>query len=163
MYIFTFLVIECDVICDDALHRSLILSRRPLDDDATNGFYKWPFMTTHAWSERARGQWTLEIGFDNDDNSTASLRQHHNRTQTNKQHDEDLTTGDLFEWSLVLHGTKLPPYIDQTPLLKHGNRSKLFIVKQIHDNQFRDKNRFVKLLQQDHQQRLGSDDNEIIM
>ncbi|KAI3379605.1 hypothetical protein SNEBB_011353, partial [Seison nebaliae] len=41
--------------------KSLILSKRPLDDDSKVGFLKWPFMTTHTWAERAPGTWTLEI------------------------------------------------------------------------------------------------------
>lgn len=142
----------------------MILSRRPLDEDSTKGFFKWPFMTTHAWAERAQGTWTLEIRFDYDDNVNAPLLKKQNQTATsnNNENDKNLTTGDFFEWSLVLHGTKLPPYINQTPLEHHGNKSKLFIAKQMHLNNFQDKAKYVKLLQQDNQKRLGSDD-EIVM
>ena len=42
-------------------HRSMILSRRPNDDDRHDGFVKWPFMTTHTWGENPRGTWTLEV------------------------------------------------------------------------------------------------------
>jgi hypothetical protein len=42
-------------------HRSMILSRRPNDDDSRDGFTKWPFMTTHTWGEDPRGRWTLEV------------------------------------------------------------------------------------------------------
>jgi proprotein convertase subtilisin/kexin type 2 len=142
--------------------RSLILSRRPLDDDSTNGFYKWPFMTTHAWAERARGIWTLEIRFDNEENANAPLTKQQNRTISDKEQSEKLTTGDFFEWSLVLHGTKTAPYQDQIPQKHHGDKSKLFIAKQIHANNFQDKAKYVKLLKQDNQKRLGSDD-EMIM
>lgn len=138
--------------------RSLILSRRPLDDDSTRGFYKWPFMTTHAWAEKAQGQWTLEIRFDNDDNADAPLTKQQNRTLSDKKQSEQRTTGDFFEWSLVLHGTKTPPYADQTPLALHGDKSKLAIAKQIHANHFQDKAKYVQLIKQDKQNRLGSDD-----
>ncbi|CAF1401090.1 unnamed protein product [Adineta ricciae] len=138
--------------------RSLILSRRPLDDDSSKGFYKWPFMTTHAWAERARGIWTLEIRFDNDDYANAPLTAHQNQTASDKKESQKATTGEFFEWSLVLHGTKTPLYENQTPLKEHGDKSKLYITKQIHANNFRDKAKYVKLLQQDNQKRLGSDD-----
>jgi proprotein convertase subtilisin/kexin type 2 len=140
----------------------LILSRRPLDDDSTKGFYKWPFMTTHAWAERAQGTWTLEIRFDNEDNADAPLTKQQNQTKSDKHESQKLTTGEFFEWSLVLHGTKSAPYHDQIPLKHHGDKSKLFITKQIHANNFRDKAKYVQLLKQDEQKRLGSDD-EIVM
>jgi proprotein convertase subtilisin/kexin type 2 len=136
----------------------LILSRRPLDDDSTKGFFKWPFMTTHAWAERARGIWTLEIRFDNDDYSNAPLTNQQNQTLSDKKESAKPTTGEFFEWSLVLHGTKTALYHDQIPLKHHGNKSKLYIAKQIHANNFQDKAKYVKLLQQDNQKRLGSDD-----
>lgn len=41
--------------------RSMILSRRPNDDDRRDGFTKWPFMTTHTWGEYPRGEWILEV------------------------------------------------------------------------------------------------------
>lgn len=142
--------------------RSLILSRRPLDDDSKKGFYKWPFMTTHAWGERAQGKWTLEIRFDNEDNSNAPLTKQQNQTKSDKEESKKLTIGDFFEWSLVLHGTQRAPYIDQIPLAHHGNKSKLFIAQKIHENNFHDKAKYVQLLKQDNQRRLGSDD-EIVM
>ncbi len=43
------------------MYRSMILSRRPNDDDRHDGFVKWPFMTTHTWGENPRGTWTLEV------------------------------------------------------------------------------------------------------
>lgn len=45
--------------------RSMILNRRPFDDDNKNGFTRWPFMTTQTWAENPRGKWTLEIKFYN--------------------------------------------------------------------------------------------------
>lgn len=89
--------------------RSLLLSKRPLDSDAVNGFHKWPFMTTHAWAERSRGQWKLEIFF-----SSSS--------------DSESTTGEFFEWILLLHGTKEAPYVTQTPLNERYKLGKQFFV-----------------------------------
>ncbi|XP_063104726.1 neuroendocrine convertase 2 isoform X2 [Cavia porcellus] len=71
--------------------KSILLSRRPRDDDSKVGFDKWPFMTTHTWGEDARGTWTLELGF------VGSSPQ----------------KGVLKEWTLMLHGTQSAPYIDQ--------------------------------------------------
>lgn len=31
------------------------------NDDSTEGFNRWEFMTTHCWGEQPAGQWTLEI------------------------------------------------------------------------------------------------------
>lgn len=45
--------------------RSMILNRRPFDDDDKNGFVRWPFMTTQTWGEDPRGKWTLEVKFYN--------------------------------------------------------------------------------------------------
>ena len=115
-------------------------------------------MTTHAWAERAQGTWTLEIRFDNDENADAPLTKQQNQTSYDKQQSQKLTTGDFFEWSLVLHGTKTPPYADQVPLAIHGDKSKLSIAKQIHANNFQDKSKYVQLIKQDNQKRLGSDD-----
>uniref|UniRef100_A0A6I8PEE0 Neuroendocrine convertase 2 n=1 Tax=Ornithorhynchus anatinus TaxID=9258 RepID=A0A6I8PEE0_ORNAN len=71
--------------------KSILLSRRPRDDDSKVGFDKWPFMTTHTWGEDARGTWILDIGF------VGSSPQR----------------GVLKEWTLMLHGTQSAPYIDQ--------------------------------------------------
>uniref|UniRef100_A0A8C9VQE3 Neuroendocrine convertase 2 n=1 Tax=Scleropages formosus TaxID=113540 RepID=A0A8C9VQE3_SCLFO len=71
--------------------KSILLSRRPRDDDAKVGFDKWPFMTTHTWGEDPRGSWLLEVGFQGE----ASQK------------------GVLKEWTLMLHGTQSAPYIDQ--------------------------------------------------
>ena len=118
--------------------RSLLLGKRPLDTDNEKGFHKWPFMTTHAWSEHARGTWKLELFFDNQDEADNG----------------EETTGEFLEWVLLLHGTKEAPYVDQTPL---NERTKLAVAKKIHENDFIDNERFVDLLKQDHQKRLGDD------
>ncbi|XP_013774265.1 neuroendocrine convertase 2 [Limulus polyphemus] len=88
--------------------RSMILSRRPNDDDRHDGFTKWPFMTTHTWAENPRGRWTLEVKFD------SQLPQ----------------SGYLKEWTLVIHGTRDPPYRD---LPVEDENSKLAIVKKAHE------------------------------
>uniref|UniRef100_A0A3Q1HN98 Neuroendocrine convertase 2 n=1 Tax=Anabas testudineus TaxID=64144 RepID=A0A3Q1HN98_ANATE len=71
--------------------KSILLSRRPRDDDSKVGFDKWPFMTTHTWGEDPRGTWILEVGFQG----------------------EEPQRGVLKEWTLMLHGTQSAPYIDQ--------------------------------------------------
>uniref|UniRef100_A0A8C1GUG5 Neuroendocrine convertase 2 n=1 Tax=Cyprinus carpio TaxID=7962 RepID=A0A8C1GUG5_CYPCA len=71
--------------------KSILLSRRPRDDDAKVGFDKWPFMTTHTWGEDPRGTWLLEVGFQG----------------------EAPQSGAMKEWTLMLHGTQSAPYIDQ--------------------------------------------------
>lgn len=43
--------------------RSMILSKRPNDDDHRDGFTKWPFMTTHTWGEYPQGVWLLEVRY----------------------------------------------------------------------------------------------------
>lgn len=42
---------------------TMILSRRPKDDDAKDGFTNWPFMTTHTWGENPKGKWRLIARF----------------------------------------------------------------------------------------------------
>ncbi|KAI5611591.1 neuroendocrine convertase 2 precursor, partial [Silurus asotus] len=71
--------------------KSILLSRRPRDSDATVGFDKWPFMSTHTWGEDPRGTWKLEVGFSG----------------------EAPQSGYLNEWTLMLHGTQSAPYIEQ--------------------------------------------------
>lgn len=88
--------------------RSMILSPRPNDDDAHDGFTKWPFMTSHTWAEYPRGKWTLEVRFNG----------------------ERVNQGFLKEWTLMLHGTRDPPYSDLPVTDPH---SKLAIVKKAHD------------------------------
>jgi len=93
--------------------RSMILSRRPNDDDGRDGFTKWPFMTTHTWGEDPRGVWTLEVRF-NSPNAKQS--------------------GWLREWTLMLHGTRDAPYID---LPAGDQHSKLAIVKKAHEERLK--------------------------
>jgi Proprotein convertase P-domain len=97
---------------DKCFHRSMILSRRPNDDDRRDGFTKWPFMTTHTWGEYPQGQWLLEVSFNS----------------------QEPQTGWLKEWSLVLHGTKDPPYKMLEPKSPH---SKLAIVKKAHEDRLK--------------------------
>lgn len=92
--------------------RSMILSKRPNDDDRRDGFTKWPFMTTHTWGEYPKGKWLLEISFNS----------------------PEIQKGWLKEWSLVLHGTSLPPYRTLSPKSPH---SKLAIVKKAHEDRLR--------------------------
>jgi proprotein convertase subtilisin/kexin type 2 len=89
--------------------RSMILSRRSNDDDHRDGFTKWPFMTTHTWGEYPQGTWLLEVSFNS----------------------QEPRTGWLKEWSLVLHGTRDPPYRTLSPASPH---SKLAIVKKAHED-----------------------------
>ena len=87
----------------------MILSKRPKDDDSTDGFTKWPFMTTHNWAENPRGVWKLFVIFDS----------------------PEAQKGLLFEWTLMLHGTNRSPYVRQdTNLKKHA---KLAVVKREHE------------------------------
>jgi len=88
--------------------RSMILSERPNDDDAVDGFTKWPFMTTHTWAEYPRGKWTLEVVFINGPPQS----------------------GSIMEWTLLLHGTKDAPY---TNLPVSDPHSKLAVVKKAHE------------------------------
>ncbi|XP_063918835.1 neuroendocrine convertase 2 isoform X1 [Zophobas morio] len=92
--------------------RSMILSRRQNDDDSRDGFTKWPFMTTHTWGEYPQGTWLLEASFN------SQLPQ----------------TGFVKEWSLMLHGTRDPPYTELSVLDPH---SKLAIVKKAHENRMK--------------------------
>ncbi|PIO73515.1 convertase P-domain protein [Teladorsagia circumcincta] len=89
--------------------RTMILSRRPKDDDSKDGFTNWPFMTTHTWGENPIGKWRLIARF-----------------QGPGKH-----RGTLKKFSLMLHGTKEPPYAGIEPLLGHVN-SKLQVVQTAH-------------------------------
>jgi len=89
--------------------RSMILSERPNDEDNQDGFTKWPFMTSHTWSEYPRGKWTLEIEF------VAGPPQQ----------------GFIKEWTLLLHGTKEAPYSNLPVTDPH---SKLAVVKKAHED-----------------------------
>ncbi|CAG9105776.1 unnamed protein product [Plutella xylostella] len=92
--------------------RSMILSRRANDDDSRDGFTKWPFMTTHTWGEYPQGVWTLEASFNSGGSATPA-------------------SGWLRGWSLVLHGTRAPPYAQLQPQDPH---SKLAVVKKAHED-----------------------------
>ncbi|KAL7674677.1 hypothetical protein ACOME3_000953 [Neoechinorhynchus agilis] len=114
--------------------RSLLLQPR-IRDESSGGFDRWPFMTTHMWAERARGTWTLEIEYLDHPKSP------HAKPPLVFQ-----------EWQLVLHGTREPCYNDQRPLNK---RTKLAVVKRIHENNFVKIKRFTHELRRDNQKRLG--------
>ncbi|CAK8694255.1 unnamed protein product [Clavelina lepadiformis] len=86
--------------------KSILLSRRPNDEDKTQGFRRWPFMTTHTWGEDPRGVWTLSIGFRGDFPQE----------------------GRLTRWALLLHGTQVAPYIDE---IVDSRDSKLAISKKL--------------------------------
>lgn len=71
--------------------KSLLLSSRPNDRDMKDGFQRWPFMTTHTWGEDPTGEWVLEVAMKDGSQETAFVS----------------------EWTLVLHGTQVAPYIDE--------------------------------------------------
>lgn len=93
--------------------RSMILNRRPFDDDNKNGFVRWPFMTTQTWGENPRGRWTLEAKFYNatDANDNVSLNDTASLNNDNQElSNQETQTGFVKEWRLMIHGTKEPPY-----------------------------------------------------
>lgn len=90
---------------------SMLLSKRPKDDDSNEGFTKWPFMTTHIWAENPRGLWRMFVIFNSD------------------QPQE----GQLLEWTLVLHGTKTSPYVPQLHE-SEKRHPKLQVVKREHQH-----------------------------
>jgi len=65
-------------------------------------------MTTHSWAERPAGVWKLEVKLDAD---------------------SDTEEGLLTDFSLVLHGTKTSPYLNQEG--ESGNM-KLQVAKRLH-------------------------------
>ncbi|VDN08394.1 unnamed protein product [Thelazia callipaeda] len=89
---------------------TMILSRRPKDNDNKDGFTNWPFMTTHTWGENPRGKWRLIARF---------------------QGGEGRNHGMVKKFTLMLHGTKDPPYTGIEPLQGHLN-SKLKVVQKAH-------------------------------
>lgn len=89
--------------------RTMILSRRPKDEDSKDGFTNWPFMTTHTWGENPRGKWRLIARFQG--------------PQKNR--------GQIKRFTIMLHGTKDPPYSGIEPLEGHVN-SKLRVVQTAH-------------------------------
>jgi proprotein convertase subtilisin/kexin type 2 len=66
-------------------------------------------MTTHTWGENPRGRWQLEVRFDG----------------------EEVQSGFIKEWTLMIHGTRDAPYKD---LPVHDQNSKLAIVKKAHES-----------------------------
>ena len=139
--------------------RSMILNRRPFDDDNKNGFVRWPFMTTQTWSESPRGKWKLEVKFyseqdarndkalmdkyrqsDNQTNKTldsATSSSSSVATPTGRDVDKNgggrpvVQSGFVKEWRLMIHGTSEPPYKN---LAVDNEGSKLALVKKAHGN-----------------------------
>lgn len=130
--------------------RSMILNRRPFDDDNKNGFVRWPFMTTHTWGENPRGTWKLEVKFyseqDAKDNAAFSDKNKpESKTNENNQNGNNssskinstltnatepvIQSGFVKEWRLMIHGTSEPPYKN---LVASDVKSKLAIVKKAH-------------------------------
>lgn len=135
--------------------KSMILNRRPFDDDNKNGFVRWPFMTTQTWGENPRGKWTLEAKFYNETdpidntslNDISSTQQQINSDRANKLNKNNVTssttnslksdknkpiiqTGFIKEWRLMIHGTSEPPYKN---LHATNDASRLAIVKKAHE------------------------------
>lgn len=52
-------------------------------------------MTTHTWGEDPRGKWILQVKFQGEDGDAGAVHQ----------------SGVLKEWTLMLHGTRDPPYV----------------------------------------------------
>lgn len=139
--------------------KSMILNRRPFDDDNKNGFVRWPFMTTQTWGESPRGEWKLEVKFYNeqDPKDNPALLDKANTDNNNKTHtsgsfvtkstktlsstptttatsattttEPTLQSGFVKEWRLMIHGTSEPPYKN---LAVKDDKSKLAIVKKAH-------------------------------
>lgn len=105
--------------------RSLILSKRPDDADSTDGFVKWPFMTTQCWGENPKGRWTLEV-LVNEDNDDVENSESHGKGPRAEEEKEEEASGVLTEWMLMLHGTQSPPYIEMSA---SDSTSKLAIAK----------------------------------
>ncbi len=68
-------------------------------------------MATHMWAENPRGKWTLTVQLDP------------------KLSDKD-DVAVLSEWTLMVHGTLLPPYAQQVGL--KGEHQKLELVSREH-------------------------------
>lgn len=108
----------------------MILSRRPNDDDHRDGFTKWPFMTTHTWGEDPKGRWKLEASIGVQEGDTKPAKQQ-GRSEAPKN-----LEGFVLEWTLMIHGTKEPPYKD---LPIQDENSKLAIVKKAHEDYLKKK------------------------
>nr|CAB3264713.1 CiPC2 Neuroendocrine convertase 2-like [Phallusia mammillata] len=85
---------------------SMLLNKRPNDDDSTRGFRRWPFMTTHTWGEDPRGEWKLSVSL-------------------NSEYPQE---GRITRWALLFHGTQKAPYIDE---IVDNLNSKLAISKKL--------------------------------
>lgn len=120
--------------------KSMILNRRPFDEDMKNGFVRWPFMTTQTWGENPRGRWTLEAKFYNatDPNDNLTLKSSNQSTKDSRLQAENnvsnpeergTQSGFIKEWRLMIHGTSEPPY-KNLPI--RDQNSKLAIVKKAH-------------------------------
>lgn len=118
----------------------MILSRRINDDDHRDGFTKWPFMTTHTWGEYPQGNWLLEVSNrvvpflslsslcrEKIEYSKYRIVLHFVQVSFNTQTPQH---GWIREWTLMLHGTREPPY---TGLPAADPHSKLAIVKKAHE------------------------------
>ena len=123
--------------------RSMLLGRRPLDSNSLAGFTKWPFMTTHAWGESPRGVWRLIVtmvkdqNYHPDDNDMYGGYQEEEKEdeRDNEEEEEDNDEGHLFEWTLMLHGSKKSSYTHQKANLKR--HTKLAVVKRQHETDSR--------------------------
>lgn len=135
--------------------KSMILSRRPNDDDHRNGFVRWPFMTTQTWGENPRGRWILEARFSSgeQDNNNKNIKKDESKNKlsqsvaatgsktlslsgneyNNKSSElaPQQQHGMIKEWRLIIHGTSEPPYKGLTTSDKN---SKLAIVKKAHED-----------------------------
>lgn len=118
--------------------RSMILNRRPFDDDSKNGFVRWPFMTTQTWGENPRGKWVLEAKFYNKtdpidlkvaaNDKADSIKNNSSVSLANTKNNvgEALQSGFIKEFKLMIHGTSESPYKN---LVVKDENSKLAIVK----------------------------------
>jgi len=72
---------------------SMLLSKRPRDDDSTVGLNEWPFVSVQYWGEKPRGKWSLKIFLDGQNREYAQVS----------------------KWKLVIHGTTDPwTYLPQS-------------------------------------------------
>lgn len=62
---------------------SLLLQRRPRDDDSSVGLNEWPFVSVQYWGERPAGTWTIRI-------QLKGLKQE---------------MAQVTKWKLAIHGT----------------------------------------------------------
>lgn len=62
---------------------SLLLQRRPRDDDSSVGLNEWPFVSVQYWGERPAGKWTIRI-------QLKGLKQE---------------MAQVTKWKLAIHGT----------------------------------------------------------